>query len=59
MSDAEVKLKTALERLEQSIQKTIKTRGYTSEAKSLKVLEEMIREQLIHAHTRSTTRTIR
>ena len=59
MSDAEEKLLAALRRLQVSSQKIIATRGYARDVKSLKVLEEMIREQLIHAHTRPSTRTIR
>lgn len=59
MSDLEKKLQAALERLEQSTKKLIQTRGYSKDAKSLKVLEETIREQLINANTRPSTRTIR
>lgn len=59
MSDLEKKLQSALARLEQSTKEIIKTRGYSKDVKSLKVLEESIREQLIHANTRHSTRTIR
>ena len=59
MSESEEKLRAALKRLETSTQKIVNTRGYTRDVKSLKVLEEMIREQLTHANTRSATRTIR
>jgi hypothetical protein len=59
MSDNEERLKGALQRLEVSTQKIIKTRGYVQDAKSLKVLEETIREQLTHANIRSATRSIR
>ncbi len=59
MSESQDKLRMALERLEQSTQKIIDTRGYTKDVKSLKLLEEMIREQLIHANSRSSTRSIR
>jgi hypothetical protein len=59
MSDSEEKLKEALLRLQTSTKKIISTRGYTQEVKSLKTLEEMIREQLLNANTRSSTRTIR
>ena len=59
MNDSEDKLRAALQRLEQSTQKVIETRGYTKDVKSLKVLEEMIREQLTNANTRSSTRSIR
>jgi hypothetical protein len=55
----EAKLKAALDRLETSVQKILSTRGYSKDAKSLKLLQEMIREQLIHANTRSATRSIR
>ena len=59
MNDLEKKLQSALERLEQSTKKIIQTRGYSKDVKSLKVLEESIREQLINANTRHSTRTIR
>lgn len=59
MSDLEKKLQSALARLEQSTKEIIKTRGYSKDVKSLKVLEESIREQLINANTRHSTRTIR
>jgi hypothetical protein len=59
MSGHESKLKTALKRLELSTRKVINTRGYNSDVKSLKAIEEMIREQLTHANTRNSTRPIR
>lgn len=59
MSQDEKKLKAALERLETSTAKILETRGYTHDARKLKTLHEMIREQLIHANTRSSTRSIR
>ena len=59
MSDAEEKLQAALARLQISTKKIIQTRGYTREVKSLKALEEIIREQLIHAHSSPATRPIR
>jgi len=59
MNDTPDKLKTALERLETSTRKIIQTRGYAKDAKSLKLLEEMIKEQLTNANPRSSTRTIR
>ncbi len=55
----EKKLKESLERLEKSVQQIMSTRGYNNDVKSLKILEEMIREQLGNAHTRHSTRTIR
>jgi hypothetical protein len=59
MKDSADKLKSALQRLETSAQKIVATRGYGKDAKSLKMLEELIKEQLIHANSRSSTRTIR
>ncbi|MBX3021094.1 MAG: hypothetical protein KF799_05400 [Bdellovibrionales bacterium] len=55
----EEQLKAALQRLETSVQKILSTRGYGKDAKQLKLLHEMIREQLTNANTRSATRTIR
>ena len=48
MSDIEAKLKKALERLETTAQQIVKTRGYNQDARAIKLLEELIREQLIH-----------
>ncbi|HMN67767.1 MAG TPA: hypothetical protein PKC28_04435 [Bdellovibrionales bacterium] len=59
MNDTNDKLKIALARLEASAQKIIATRGYSRDAKSLKLLEEMVKEQLIHANSRTATRSIR
>lgn len=57
--DDEKQLRNALARLETSVQKILNTRGYSKDAKTLRALHEMIREQLTHANTRSSTRTIR
>lgn len=57
--DTEKKLRQALERLETTTAKIIKTRGYSQDARSLKLLEEIIREQLINGNSRNPTRTIR
>jgi glycyl-tRNA synthetase beta subunit len=59
MSDTEKKLRQALERLETTTEKIIKTRGYNQDARSLKLLQELIREQLINVNFRHPTRTIR
>jgi predicted RNA binding protein with dsRBD fold (UPF0201 family) len=59
MKDSADKLRTALQRLEVSAQKIVATRGYGKDTKSLKMLEELIKEQLINANARSSTRTIR
>ena len=52
-------MRAMLERLEITVQKIVATRGYSQDAKSLKLLQEMIREHLIHANTRPATRSIR
>ena len=59
MKESTDKLKIALQRLETSAQKIVSTRGYGKDTKSLKMLEELIKEQLINANARSSTRTIR
>lgn len=59
MNDSSDKLKEALARLETSTRKIIATRGYSKDAKSLKALEEMIKEQLTNAYPRPPTRSIR
>jgi hypothetical protein len=53
------KLLASLARLETSSRKIVSTRGYNKDVKSLKLLEEMIKEQLQNANTRSSTRSIR
>lgn len=59
MNDQADKLRAALTRLETSARKVVATRGYGKDPANLKMLEELIKEQLIHANTRSSTRTIR
>lgn len=57
--DDKEQLKLFLERLETSVQKILATRGYTGDVKHLKILHEMIREQLTDENTRSAARPIR
>ena len=59
MSDIEQKLKNILERLDRTGREIIKTRGYNQDARAVKLLEELIREQIINDNTRNSTRTIR
>jgi hypothetical protein len=59
MSSNEDELKNALNRLEASVQKILNTRGYSKDAKHLKLLQELIREQLTNANTRHPTRALR
>ena len=46
MKKDEAQLQGALARLETSVNEILKTRGYTKNAKSVKLLQELIREQL-------------
>lgn len=55
----EDKLNATLVKLERATQRTIKTRGYSKDVQNLKNLVESIKEQLIHANTRSASRTQR
>lgn len=57
--ETEKKLREALARLETSTSKILQTRGYSRDARALKLLEELIREQLTNGNTRNSTRTIR
>ena len=52
-------LEEELKKLNKSAQKLISTRGYTKEAEKIRLLEELIREQLIDENTRHTTRQTR
>lgn len=55
----ESKLRIFLSRLEESARRIVNTRGYTDEAQKLRVLEELIKEQLKNENTRSTASEIR
>jgi hypothetical protein len=69
MNQHEKDLRATLERLENSTRKVIETRGYSKDAKNLKLLEETLREQLnnsnngananANANLSHSTRTIR
>jgi hypothetical protein len=59
MKGSSPELQSALKRLEISAQKIIETRGYTKDAGKVRLLEELIREQLQSENTRSATRTSR
>lgn len=45
-------LEESLKRLDESARKIIKTRGYTRELEKIKMLEELIKEQLRNEDTR-------
>lgn len=61
MSKKEVEsyLMHTLKRLEKSSEQIISTRGYTSKVEKVKVLEELIKEQLINENTSNAARTAR
>lgn len=49
-------LSQVLEKLRQFAEKIVETRSYTQEVEQVKILEEMIKEQLIHENPRPATR---
>lgn len=53
------KLVAAIKKLEQSAQKIVETRGYGEEPAKLKILSELIKEQLKNEDSRYSTRPIR
>jgi hypothetical protein len=57
--DQESRLKATLQRLETSAKKIIETRGYGRDATRLRLLAEMIKEQLKNEDSGSSTRTVR
>jgi hypothetical protein len=54
--DLEKYLKTALQKLEEAQAKHMKTKVYDSESEKLKILIEMIKEQMPHENTGSAAR---
>ena len=54
--ELEQRLAGALKQLEISASNVVKTRGYTAEVEKIKVLEEMIREQIKNENSNYTTR---
>ena len=48
-------LEKSLEKLNLTAKKIVDTRGYTQEVKNIKVLEELIREQLINENSNHST----
>lgn len=58
-NEIENQLRKSLERLELSAEKLIATTGYTKESRKLKLLAELIREQLKNENTRHSTGAIR
>lgn len=58
-NDLEGTLKSALHRLEVSAKKIVETRGYGKDAARLRLLIEMIKEQLKNDDSRPPTRPVR
>jgi hypothetical protein len=52
-------LKKSLGQLEKTAQQIVNTRGYTKDVENIKILSEMIREQLINENSVNTARKIR
>ncbi len=57
--ETEMHLKRILQRLETTTQKLMATRGYTRESARVRLLQELIKEQVHHADSDSATRSIR
>ena len=53
--EMERKLKSSLDKLDGAAEKVVQTRGYTKEVKKIKMLSELIREQLTNENTRRST----
>lgn len=58
-NELEMKLQKSIDRLEASAEKLIQTSGYTQESRRLKMLIELIREQIKNENTRHSAREIR
>ena len=58
-NELETQLQKAIDRLETSAEQLIKTSGYTNESRRLKMLIELIREQIKNENSRHTAREIR
>ena len=52
-------LEQELKRLDETAKKLIETRGYTKEVNKIKMLEELIREQLKNENSLHSARTAR
>ncbi len=59
MKDLEEQLRGALLRLEMSAKKIVETRGYGKDAARLRMLAEMIKEQLKNENIGTTARSVR
>ena len=61
MSDkkSENNLKQSLSKLEKAAQKIVNTRGYTKEVENIRMLNELIREQLVNENISYSARKTR
>lgn len=57
--ETEIHLRRVLERLEQTTEKLMATRGYTQEGARVRLLQELIKEQVNHEDTSRTARPLR
>ena len=57
--EAEYQLREAIERLEALTAKTVKTEGYKAEAQKLRLLIELIKEQVRNENTLPAARAVR
>lgn len=57
--ETEVHLRRILQRLEQATDKLLSTRGYAQDTARVRLLQELIKEQINHADSSSTTRSVR
>ena len=55
MNETQNDLQAALKKLDETAQKIVDTNGYTEETEQIRVLQELIKEQLSHENTDSAT----
>jgi hypothetical protein len=58
-NEIENHLEKTLQKLEEMTTKLISTAGYNDESRKMRLLAELIKEQLKNENTRSATRTVR
>lgn len=58
-NEIESQLLEAMKRLEVAADRVIKTNGYTREVKKIRLLAEMIKEQIRHENSMSSARAVR
>jgi hypothetical protein len=57
--ETQIHLRRVLERLRQSSEKILSTRGYTRDCARVKLLEELIKEQVNNENSDSSARPVR